>query len=310
MHMIRQPVSAANASASGSQQRAHASALDKDLTIAVMSNILPRLGLYSHLTLNSGTTREALPGSHATARHEACYFPKPDWRPLTAEELDLVVTNVGHLASSSTKSMLFFTIPDQLYSRFWDLDLAKLLPHANPADPEYSSAYRAFTADIITYLVNELGFSISGQCACTTTINKPGLRSTRYNPQLDLYTGLDVDDVKGMGPDTGHLAPTTASINMGDEVSHLSFINLRLARMVERLKLQEELIPAGIPASISASAKLFMQTFPAYPAVRIGIMPGQGYLLPTDPIIYDRDTMGKTGPDITLSIQAVFALRR
>jgi hypothetical protein len=185
-----------------------------------------------------------------------------------------------------------------------------LLPHANPADPEYSSTYRAFTADIITHMVNELGLSISGQCACTTSINKPGLRSTRYNPQLDLYTGLDIDDVKGVGPDPGHLASTTACINMGDEVSHLSFMNLTLARMVERLKLQEQSIPADIPASTSASAKLFMHTFPTYPIIRLGIMPGQGYLLPTDQLIYDRDTLDNTGPDITLSIQAVFTLLR
>jgi hypothetical protein len=309
METTRRPITDWNAFPSDHRQRSYATLpLHRDLMISVVPGSLPGWDLCSRIVLNTGIIREAAAVSPADSPAEAFYFPKDDWHALTAHDLTVLGTDPQQLAQSMAKSLLIFSIPNQLYSRFWDLDLSTLLTHPNTSHPEYSSRYRAFISDIITYMINDLGFSISGDCSCTTIINKPGLRSTRYNPKFEQYTGLDIDNLGDFPIDNSYLLYTTACINLGDEVNYISFINLTLLRIFEVLNLEQTCPSIETASWASVVAKQFMATFPTYPIVKIGLAPGEGYIVPAGNIIYDRDTLGKIEPDINLSIRAIFSL--
>ena len=50
----------------------------------------------------------------------------------------------------------------------------------------------------------------------------------------------------------------------------------------------------------------FMRARPEYPVIRLRINPGEAYILPTDNLIHDASTEGKTFPDITLTFLGYF----
>ena len=160
-----------------------------------------------------------------------------------------------------------------------------------------------FTAEIINFLTNDIGFAIAGDCTCITTISQPELRSTRYDPISRAYIGLDIDNFFHFSMDQRSTSPCTGFINLGDEPSYLLFINLTLGRIWQtlvsgqsRLACEQDMLPSSI-------ARLFMAKFLYYPIVRLTIRPGEGYIVPTENIIYDFSTLGKLEADILLRIE-------
>jgi hypothetical protein len=157
-------------------------------------------------------------------------------------------------------------------------------------------------------MINDLGLAISGQCTCTIVVNKIGLRSTRYDPERTIYTGLDVDNTSHMPLNEGPISQAVACINLGDEPTYFFFINLTMRRILEVLRFDRLLQASNSEESHTAGARLFLYAYKYYPVVRLALMPGEGVLIPAATVIHDGGTLEKTEPEILLKIGAHFIL--
>ena len=282
--------------------------LQKGLPIVPHLYIRDTWILSSRLTINSGTICEKLEAVQVQNCGDIFFFPKNNWRCLTTSEHSILSINCQCAAQNFSESMLIFSIPDMLHAKFWELDIETLFAMPDISSPEHDSQYRMYLADIINYMINDLGLVISGNCTCTVEVNKAGLKSTRYNPVYNIYTGLDIENFSLPPVNEQRRSQSVACINLGDEVSYLFFINLTLRRMLEMLGCRGLSLTGSTPAYGSSLAHLFLSTFPHYPVMRLAIMPGEGVLVPVEHIIHDGGTLGKAEPDVLLKVRACFAV--
>jgi hypothetical protein len=260
--------------------------------------------LAARLMLNDGVIAIQPSGQVAAAFPDGFYFPKEAWRPPSAAEISLLVANARKTEVHVAAALFRFFIPEEFHTRFWELDIEKLLVESE-LHAEVQQAYQIFTTDLICYMIENLGFSVSGNCSCTTMVNKPSLQSTRYHSEYSVYTGLDIDNLSQTSIQERHLSLSTAYINLSDEPGYILFINLTLIHMYKILTLKN---PDILYQDISPSqiAKMFMNNYPRYPVIKLTVNPCEGFLIPTENVVYDFSTMGKRDIDIILLIHSIF----
>jgi hypothetical protein len=258
--------------------------------------------MLSRFAINSGTVCEKLV--------RECYFPKNDWRKPSAFEASLLTGSDVLSRYNIEESVLLFSISEALHAQFWSLDIKELFTLSNSSSPVYSSQYRMFLAEAINFMINDLTFSLSGECNCTIIVNKTGLISARQSHEYDLYTGLDIERRLLTDINTTTLSLSKALINLGDEVSYFLFINLSLRQMTEMLECQQYFLQTDTTSiSDAALVRRFLSAFPDYPVIRLAIMPREGILIPVEHVIHDRSTLEKDELEVILTICACFVIK-
>lgn len=263
--------------------------------------------LETNIELNGGVVCENLSFCPSQGSQYKVYFPKDNWRSPTELELFTLLHTAPLESEDLTDVLLAFTIPDELRMDFWELDIENILTESK-SHQKLRGAYQAFLTDVVSCLTNNIGFSISGNISGTTIINNPGLRSTKNDPESDLPAGLNIDDVLFQFDKQEYSSQSTVFINLGDESNYILFINLTIVRMRDMLISRFAHKISGVNLCSSQIAKMFMECFPDYPVVRLTVRPGEGYLIPTEHVIHDFSTLGKTEIDVSLLIRASFSV--
>lgn len=203
------------------------------------------------------------------------FWPREDWRPLSAEELPLLTT----LEADSEGSLQLFNIPQSLHARWWEVAAAQA---STPG--QEGVAFRKFAGEMLEYLRFKR-LPLPEACAFEVLVNGPGQPSVR--PELGGLTAAL--------PSEGMLG----GVNLGDEEAALILLNLGAPELNQRLTRS----PSA--ESFFGQVRAFLEQQPDYPLMRIALSPGEGYWLPAGQLAFDIDTRGRTEVDVQLLIRKV-----
>lgn len=195
---------------------------------------------------------------------------RDDWRPPTPEELQLLTAPAGDPADA----LALFNIPDRLHGEWWSLE----------ADEDADArrvAFQKYAGAVIEYLQFKQ-LPLPPACAVEVVIQAPGLASTRPN----------------LGGLTAEQPGVVVGINLSDEESALIFLNLGHAH------LAADPIPADAKIPFTERVRSFLARHIDYPLVKVSLRPGEGFWLPSLPMVIDGDTRGRTEIDVQLVIRA------
>lgn len=261
-------------------------------------------GPCDRLQINSGTRRVAVGRQEGTKYEGGIYLPRADWRAVSAVELTLLQGRGGY---TPTRDIRVFAIPPWLHRLLWDLDLGRMIE-----DPGFSTTIRdpLFERFCIEAggVLEALGIPSR---RITVRFQKSGGqladgRSTTFDPEFETFVGLHVDNFERRPIDTRHLSFPRVVVNLGLQPRSFVFINLPLINL---------LAPSGIAHSRESYqryswayplAHRFMESAPDYPAIRLVLHPGEGYVAPTQNLIHDGygpdgHESGEDGVDVVLS---------
>ena len=157
--------------------------------------------------------------------------------------------------------------------------------------------------------------------------NPPNLSTVTFNGAEKCYIGLHLDSWDRMPLAKRAQSTNRICINIGQEDRYLLFINLTLMDMLEILRsksrslfefsrikqlienmLGKKLIESKFTESMNPYhvGPLFMDSYSSYPVIKIRVSPGEAYIAPTENMIHDGSTLGKTFLDRHLTIRGYF----
>lgn len=206
-------------------------------------------------------------------------LPRQDWRPLTSGERSILVAaepRSGSAAALASAEVRIFTLPEHLRDGWWVVAEDAGSPEGNAGE------YERFVVATLDFL-NFKGLPLPERCRFDLVASAPGQDATRVtaDPCSSTHDRL------------------VAAINLGDELRHMTVLNLGLPEMSAMLGE-----PGCEAPAIDETSRLFFANFPTYPLVRIGLDPCEGLWLPESAIVWNGNTQGKQEPDIVLLIRA------
>jgi hypothetical protein len=236
-------------------------------------------------------------GVEARGEH---FFPRADWRRASPAELALLANDDGAPAVPDgfrRESLSLFHVPEYLRRRWWDLAARQGNPAAIDAE-----GFRAFLRGVIDFCRFK-GLPLPPTCAFEIVVTAPGRASTRVDAAAGCLAGLafDLPPTGSLPPAKGTTPRPLGAVNLGDEATSLVLLNLRAARLQDRLRTAPG--APGVCATLGELARRFLTAFPAYPLVRVRLGPGDGYWLPAGGVVTDGYTMDKQEPDVLLLVR-------
>lgn len=230
--------------------------------------------------------------------HPNSYLPS-QFRTLTEEEEVLLICNYENCPDNINECVALFKSPETLVD---SISNSKICSFENTRSYySYLSENKNLLNDIDIELQKFigplqrddykkfLGFSIA----------KPVL-STGRDIKTDKYFGLHIDT---SGQPFGEFnRPNRILINCGNSVRHFYFINLNVENLIPKVGLE---VKSGMELCAS-----FLEKFPDYPVISLKLLPGYGYIAPTDNIIHDGSTIDVEGNDYVVSLLGNFNPRK
>jgi hypothetical protein len=233
------------------------------IVLGVAPRFHARSGWTERLRLNGGVER-------ARAR----FHPRGDWRPLAPAELALLLDEAPAAADPLRASLL--VLPAWLRAAWWDrVDRA---------------GYERFASELLGFLRFK-ALPLPALCEVRVTVSRPGQTGTRLDPT----TG----DLSGLAPSPSLPGAEVAVINLGDEATHVVFLNLPPAAMGQMVCGRAGSSPT-LP--LVDLVPWFFEARAAYPIVRIRLEPGEGLWFPAGDVVHDGWTCEKRELDVVLTI--------
>jgi hypothetical protein len=155
----------------------------------------------------------------------------------------------------------------------------------------------------------ESGHSISDVAMHCISYERPNIETMAYSLSDNKYLGLHIDNGTGGNYFDRTKNPNRLSINLGKEPRTLLFVNQTINGMSE-LILKQDPSFHKMKSKINEAdlVSIFFKYYPQYPVLKLQQNPFEVYIAPTDNIIHDGCTMGKTFPDITMVFIGYFKL--
>jgi len=269
----------------------------------------------SRLQFSAGTTK----GSTLTMGGEkyiaGAYVPLGPWRDLTPTEYESLcapnlLTELNQWQLGSHIGIIRF--PNEVISTMVEIfeeygtrdHLSRENYRSHTTHPHWKSALNQVSFELDKY-------SLEGRKPEILSLNSapPGLWTVtqeKMNPFLEeQYVGLHIDSWDKKPLRLRHQSRNRVCINMGREDRYFLFINLTQIQMLQMLSLSDPEYIYKDYRGLYIGQK-FMQKFPEYPVLKLRVAPGEAYIAPTDNIIHDATSVGKTYPDVALHITGYF----
>jgi hypothetical protein len=224
------------------------------------------------------------------------FFPRGPWRPLTADELQLV-SGLGDNPEKDAEAGCLFQIPDHLRAAWWDL-LDSSVEAGDTALPGFEDFTRQ-VAEFLRFKHMEVPTSLQMEAVVTA--------AGRCSMRCDPATGTPA----GLGPSVAPWAACTllegsvlprlwAVVNLGDEASRLVLMTVPLGALTANLAVRHPGQP--LPETVGELVPWFLRAFPDCPPLRLRLGPAEGFRLPAAGLILDGDATDKREPDVLLLI--------
>jgi len=228
-------------------------------------------------------------GNSGVEREGDCLHSRSDWRPLQAEELSSLVTEVsGPGAVLPATHLGLLQIPDRIRGAWW-------------REAEKSAPSQAFE-QVFSTLIDFLRFKrlpFPERVHLEVAVNAPNLASTRAAPGGGRQ-GLAYRDCAAAGSERARQA--LGLVNLGDEAAFIVLLELPPSTLAARLEAAGE---SGASAlSPDRLVNRYFEVFPRQRLLRVRLEPGEGLWLSPHGVVHDGWTRGKRDLDVVLSVRA------
>lgn len=229
--------------------------------------------------------------------HEAnAHVAPPEWHPL--HERDWAQWGIRKGRSRRHDTIAVLSLPDELVLAF--LTVLEERAHRRPAAAASLEAaltlLRAWMASHAPWRMSALA-----DCAQGFKVDRAHARWATRESRTQRFVGLHIDSWESQAIDQRTHAQNRLCINLGASVRVFQFLPLQAADV--RASLMDD---AGAPAWREAIehgpdwVRLFLQSRPMTPVIRVRLWPGQAYIAPTENIIHDGGVLGEH-TDITFT---------
>lgn len=290
--------------------------------IKVVDYHLDDTSLKPRIWLNSGTFM-AKNSSEFEQYDQQAFLPSEPWREADITEQKIIYGKDQNVLIDKNNQIGILRLPDTLLEPLEELGVAF-------ANSEYDCSllckepiYQQFVYKVTEYIH---GFSqTSGNLMVHPLgINPPGLKTVTYDQLNNFYIGLHLDSWDKLPLEQRHLSTNRICFNLGLEDRYLLFINLTLIDMLhlqnvdnwdDPLILQwenrQEVLRKHYFQNLSGADEIlpdiirqkFLHYYPEYPVIKVRVSPGEAYIAPTENMIHDGSTFGKSFFDVTLTIR-------
>jgi hypothetical protein len=221
------------------------------------------------------------------------FFARGPWRPLTADELPLLISAPVNDAEAGC----LFQIPGHLRAAWWDL-----LDRSVEAGDAGLPGFEEFTGKVAEFLRFKHMDAPPG-LQMEAVVTAAGRCSMRSDPETGSPAGLgpSLAPWAACAPPQGGVAPRLWGIvNLGDEDSRLVLIAVPIPGLAADLAARRPAQPP--PPTVGELVGSFLREFPDCPPIRLRLGPGDGFRLPPGGLILDADATDKQEPDVLLLI--------
>lgn len=268
--------------------------------------LLPGIRIYSALG-SSVSAADRLRVSHGTIRNfpvvrddyrEGAILPREPWRPLTAEESQPTWTEQFVPIANSTIALL--KIPEALYQPFVEMGTAELETAERYNQLRKTEPFRNAVMELLSYL--EEFRQHEGAFEIAAVLTQPGLPCVTLDRTVDKYVGLHFDDWDHLYLSSRGLGQNRILVNLGREAREFMVINLPVSDLVAAVREGGGEI-GDHHSEWRDLVQKFCQMYPNYPVLKIKVEPGEAYIAPTENLIHDGTTLGRTAPDVNLQVR-------
>jgi hypothetical protein len=221
------------------------------------------------------------------------FFPRGPWRPLTTEEMTLLVSGPGDDAEAGW----LFQIPDHLRAAWWDL-LDGSVGTGGAALP----GFEGFAGQVAEFLRFK-HLEVPSRLQMEAVVTAAGRCSMRSDPETGAPAGLGPSLAPWAEyalPEGGVMPRLWAVVNLGDEDTRLVLTSVPIPALAADLALRYPGRPE--PMTVGELVGQFLRAFPDCPPIRLRLGAGEGFRLPAGGLILDADATDKQEPDVLLLI--------
>lgn len=276
--------------------------------VSVIPKSVSRVWLYSPdseirnnpdtVWLSSGSGPASEIASNAVKFMATAWLPKPPWRRPGQNERD-------ELWCASPPAQSRFVAVLKVLGSEELRDIRQAIPSLRRLDCTRSDAWQNPTIRLLLRTISKR-CQVKAPIVCNGYAeNAGGLATVTVNPRHNaFFIGLHLDSWDNLPIEDLSSARNRISVNIGEEVRYLLFMNLAIADALALLGGADE-----IPKSASARdiAISFLATHPNYPIARIAIHPGEAYIAPTENILHDASSEGVTGRSAHITFRGHFS---
>jgi hypothetical protein len=252
-----------------------------------------------HFHLPADWPRRLLVGA-GVEEADGCFFPQHSWRPLTPDELPLLVrASDGPTPPEELEGCVcLFQLPRHLRSEWWNL----LEQAAEVLGDGRLPGFEAFVNQVGEFLAfKNLPLPVGAHC--DVVVSNPAQRFDHGGPEMNRPVGL-LCNLASWVPwpweEEQRWPRLWGGINLGDEETSLVLINLPCRQLDAELRRRSPDQPA--PTAVGELAGQFLRACSDYPPLRLILGPGDGYRLPRGGLILDGYLGAKQEPDVLLLI--------
>jgi hypothetical protein len=226
------------------------------------------------------------------------FFPRGPWRPLTADELLLLISASEDGPEGGAEAGCLFQFPGHLRAAWWEL----LDKAVGAGDAAPLPGFEGFTGQVAEFLRFK-DMEVPPSLLMEAVVTAAGRCSMRSDPETGAPAGLG----PSMAPwsacallEGGVLPRLWAVVNLGDEDTRLILLTVPIKGMAANPAFWD----AGPPLTTTVGELVgwFLREFPDYPPIRLRLGPGEGFRLPSGGLILDGDATEKQEPDVLLLI--------
>jgi hypothetical protein len=186
-------------------------------------------------------------------------------------------------------------VEDDVFDCFRELRLM----HADSKNIILSQQYQTFLDAAFTSLSLQVDlsrpFELQG-----LAVQPPGLVTVTINDVLGAYIGLHVDSWDGTSVPQSGAARSRICVNLGEEPRRFQFLPIIFASQ------DPQAYGLGEGARDALAERILATR--GGPVLELSLAPGEAYLAPTDNIIHDGCTLGRTTLDYNLNLRGHFNL--
>lgn len=254
----------------------------------------------THLTINSGTYFASDKLSNCGRYLYNGYLPIPDWKTLNQKQRNILISVDENGGRHNT--IAIGKIPKSLLEYSQSIGVHELKTPDEAIKFTKSDVYENLKKGVFNFFYDYLE-NTKGLCILKLACQSNSLEVSTFNHQTNRLLGLHFDSWDALHCTHRDFSRNRMCINFGKEERHFLFVNLTLKKVIMQAQIDVKFLKEN-----NDILHVFFSKFPEYEVIKLRLNPGEYYIAPTENILHDGCTFGKTSPDVFLTILGSFKI--